>query len=89
MKWLKPLSPNTGVLFNSPMENLLPLPGDDPPEPRAGCTLVGTLQWNSSITLSVTSPSSTWAKLGGKLRREETNEGLYQQEVKSRPYTHC
>lgn len=44
MKWLKPLSPNAAVLPNSTMENLLPLPRDDPPKPRAGCTLLCTQQ---------------------------------------------
>lgn len=72
MKWLKPLPLNTGVLPNSTMENLLPLPRDDSPEPRAGCTLLGTLQRNSSITVSVTSANPIWAKLRKiKERREQ------------------
>lgn len=63
MKRLKPLSLNTGILPNSTIENLLPLPRDDPPKPRAECTLLGTLQQNSSITVSVTSANPIWAKL--------------------------
>lgn len=65
----------------SAQQHLLPLPGDDPPEPRAGCALLGTPLRSSSITVSVTSANPVWAKLGGKLRKGEKNEGLYQREV--------
>lgn len=65
-KWLKPLSPNTGGSAQQHYGESFALPRDDPPEPRAGCTLLGTPQ---RVTVAVTSANPIWAKRGGKLRR--------------------